>query len=65
MLSERRSFRDEVETIAAFAKDMNWFLQESELTETRSFIRSFVKEIVVSLERRPYAIASPCRMIAA
>ncbi len=34
-------------TIAAYAQDMNQFLQESELTERRAFIESFVKEIVV------------------
>ena len=34
-------------TIAAYAKDMRDFLKESELTERRAFIQSFVKEIVV------------------
>ena len=34
-------------TIAAYAKDMRDFLNESELTERRAFIKSFVKEIVV------------------
>ena len=34
-------------TIAAYAKDMSEFLNESELTERRAFIETFVKEIVV------------------
>ena len=33
--------------IAAYAKDMKDFQQESELTERRDFIESFVKEIIV------------------
>ena len=32
---------------SAYAKDMKDFLQESELTERRAFIESFVKEIIV------------------
>ena len=47
MLSERRDVLDDVETIAAYAKDMKDFLKESELTERRAFIQSFIKEIVV------------------
>ena len=47
MLSRRRAYLDDVETIAAYAKDMRDFLNESELTERRAFIESFVKEIVV------------------
>ena len=46
-LSDRRVTLDDVETITAFAKDMSEFLMKSELTESRTFIRSFVKEIVV------------------
>ena len=38
---------DDVETIAAYAQDMSVFLRESELTERRAFIETFVKEIVV------------------
>ena len=34
-------------TIAAYAKNMKDFLRESELTERRAFIQSFIKEIVV------------------
>ena len=35
-------------TIATYAQDMSRFLNKSELTERRSFIESFVKEIVVT-----------------
>ena len=47
MLSQRREVLDDVETITAYAQDMSVFLNESELTERRAFIESFVKEIVV------------------
>ena len=47
VLSERRAHLDDVDTIAAYARDMKDFLEESELTERRSFIESFVKEIMV------------------
>ena len=47
ILAERRAVLDEVETIAAYATEMRDFLVESELTERRAFIESFVKEIVV------------------
>ncbi len=47
ILSQRREVLDDVETIAAYAQDMSQFLNESELTERRAFIESFVKEIVV------------------
>ena len=46
-LAQRRKVFDDVNTIAAYAKDMRDFLNESELTERRAFIKSFVKEIVV------------------
>ena len=47
VLSQRRAYLDDVSTISAYAKDMKDFLEESELTERRSFIESFVKEIMV------------------
>ena len=47
ILSHRRAYLDDVNTIAAYAKDMRDFLSESELTERRAFIESFVKEIIV------------------
>ena len=46
-LSEHRAILDSVETITAFAGEMSEFLRTSELTESRAFIRSFVKEIAV------------------
>ncbi len=47
ILSERRVVLDDVKTIAAFAEDMSDFLMTSEITESRAFIKSFVKEIKV------------------
>ena len=47
ILSQRRDVLDDVETITAYALDLGVFLNESELTERRAFIESFVKEIVV------------------
>ena len=46
-LSQRRVTLDKVETITTFAQDMSEYLKTSELTESRAFIRSFVKEIEV------------------
>ena len=47
LLSQRREVLDDVETITAYALDLSAFLNESELTERRAFIESFVKEVVV------------------
>ena len=47
ILSQRREVLDDVETIAAYAQDMSEFLKDSELTQRRAFIETFVKEIVV------------------
>ena len=47
LLSERRAVLDNVDTIASYAQDMSEFLMTSEITESRAFIKSFVKEIVV------------------
>ena len=47
ILSQPREVLDDVETITAYAQDLSVFLDESELTERRAFIESFVKEIVV------------------
>ena len=61
VLSERRELLDSADTIAAFAQEMSDFLKTSELTETKAFVRSFVKEVLV----RPggativYTIPSP------
>ncbi len=52
---------DSADTIAAFAAEMSEFLKTSELTETRSFISSFVKEIAVGPGKATirYAIPMP------
>ena len=62
ILSDRRTRLDDVETITAFARDMSDFLTESEFTETKAFIRSFVKEIAVAPGRATirYSIPMPC-----
>ncbi len=46
-LSDRRAVLDSADTIAAFAQEMSEFLRTSELTESKAFIRSFVKQISV------------------
>ena len=46
-LSKRRVTLDKMETITDFARDMREYLKNSELTQSRAFIRSFVKEIAV------------------
>ena len=38
---------DSAETVAAFAAEMSEFLMTSEITETRAFVRSFGKGILV------------------
>ena len=47
VLAERRELLDSADTIAAFANEMGEFLKTSELTETKAFVRSFVKEVLV------------------
>ena len=47
MLAERRLVLDNADTFATFAEEMSEFLKTSEITETRAFVRSFVKEVVV------------------
>ena len=47
LLALRRANVQDVERIAAYAREMSEFLMESEVTETKAFIRSFVKEIAV------------------
>ena len=46
-LAQRRELLDSADTIAAFAQEMSTFLKTSELTETKAFVRSFVKEVLV------------------
>ena len=50
---------DDVNTIAAYAKDMGDFLKESELTERRAFIHSFVKDVVVKPGRAAIVYSIP------
>ena len=61
LLKERRRFLDSADTIATFAAEMGDFLKTSELTETRAFVRSFVKEIEVKPGRAAivYTIPTP------
>ena len=47
-VGQRRKVLEQVETIASYAQDMSRFLKKSGLTERRTFIESFVKEIVVT-----------------
>ena len=47
VLAERRGLLDNADTIASFADDMSEFLRTSEITETRAFVRSFVKQVLV------------------
>ena len=46
-LAQRRKVLDDVNAIAAYAREMKDFLEESDLTERRAFIETFVKEILV------------------
>ena len=52
---------DNATKIAAFASEMSEFLQTSEITETRAFVRSFVKAIRVKPGRATihYTIPTP------
>ena len=59
-LSERRTGLDDVQTITAYAQEMSEFLATSELTESKAFIRSFVKEIAVAPAQPRSATRSPC-----
>ena len=46
-LAQRRKVLDDVNAVAAYAREVKDFLEESELTERRAFIETFVKEILV------------------
>ena len=61
LLSERRQFLDSADTIATFAEEMNEFLKTSELTQTKAFVHSFVKEIQVKPGKAAivYSIPTP------
>ena len=47
VLAERRQLLDSADVIAVFAAQMSDFLLTSQLTETKAFIKSFVKRITV------------------
>ena len=61
LLAERRVMLDSAYTIATFAEEMSEFLKTSELTETRAFVHSFVKEIEVKPGKAAivYSIPTP------
>ncbi len=46
-LAERRRILDRFDTIAAYAKDMSEFLRTSELTASKAFVHSFVKDVSI------------------
>ena len=48
IISERRTVREDVEAVAARARDMDAFLSESELSERRAFVTTFVGKVVVT-----------------
>ena len=61
LLTERREVLGDMETITAYTQDMRDFLLKSDLTESRAFIKSFVKEIEVAPGRAVirYSIPMP------
>ncbi len=61
VLAERRELLDSADMVAKFAKEMSEFLMTSEVTETKAFIRSFVKQIVIRPGRAVirYTIPTP------
>ena len=61
LLAERRNFLDSADVIASYAEEMSEFLKTSELTETRAFVHSFVKEIEVKPGRAAivYSLLTP------
>ena len=60
-LAERRALLDSVDVIASYVREMSDFLRTSDLTESRAFIRSFVREIAVkpSTAMIRYTIPTP------
>ena len=59
VLAERRQYLDSADTIAAFVEEMSEFLTTSELTETKAFVHSFVKEIRVKPGRAAIIYSMP------
>ena len=61
LLAQRRHFLESADVIASYAEEMSEFLKTSELTETRAFVHSFVKEIEVKPGRASiiYSLLTP------
>ena len=59
LLKDRRQFMNSADTIATFAEEMSDFLKTSELTETRAFVHSFVKEVQVKPGRAAIIYSMP------
>ena len=59
ILSERRAYLDDVSTIAAYAKDMKDFLQESELDRAQGVHRVFRQGDHRHSRRRPDTLHHP------
>ena len=59
LLKERRQLLDSADTIATFVEEMSDFLKTSELTETRAFVHSFLKEVVVKPGRAAIVYSIP------
>ena len=61
VLAERRELLDSADVVARFAAEMSEFLKTSDVTETKAFIRSFVKRISVRPGRAVirYTIPTP------
>ena len=47
LLAERRQLLDSADIVATFAEEMSEFLKTSDLTQTKAFVQSFVKEVEV------------------
>ena len=60
-LAERRALLDKAEVVAEFAADMADFLRASDITESKAFLRTFIKRIVVEPGRATihYTIPMP------
>ncbi len=52
---------NQLDTVTAYVRDMAAFLRESGITETKAFVRSFVKQVAVSPARAVihYTIPTP------
>ena len=59
ILAERKALLDRADAIVSYAARMNNYLRTCEYTETRAFVRSFVKEIQVKPGRAVIAYSIP------